>query len=477
MDYIPTQKPNHCTGSVCIVWASNFDHMATVKFYLRRPREKGKIKTTEVSIFLVLTIDKSTRFELTIPEKIQPVYWNFKRQEVKPNFTGHIEVNQHLSKIKNAILQLWRDNKEADINTLAEMARPLVKFGLARAPEKKTVFPVLWKFINHYRKEKDVKTAKKFEALYCERKGKDGAIEKQGHLYTFNKNLPLNRLDNNFYDEFRQYLFDQGHMDSTVYKYIANLSTFLTWADSRGHEIHYTKGKPTHKSWEIIKHTYEPITLTLAELEKLETLRIDEKLIAEKLPPQKHGHRGEKTLKALTTARDIFILECRTCQRISDLKRFNLADVVDGVWHNPVTKGNRLNPKKVRIPLNTKFTGPAWAILEKYKFQLPDFTEQKVNENIKTVCMLAGIDQHITQYRWKQNKRIEISGPKYKFVTTHVGRKTFITLALQFMQPKLVKDMAGISWNTLRHYEGQAEDQNLIDGLNSIPTTTKMNVA
>lgn len=455
----------------------NLTHMATVKFYLRRPRENGKLKTAQVSIFLVLTIDKFTRFELTTPEKVPPVNWNFRTQEVKPSFTGHIEINQHLLKIKTSVLQLWRDNKEADINSLAELARPLVKFGLDRVPEKKTIFPVLWRFIQQYRKDKDDKTARKFEALYAERKQKDGSIKRSGHLFEFNNNLALNRLDNNFYDDFKNWLFEKGLFDASVYKYFSNLSTFLTWADARGYEIHYTKGKPTHKSWEIIKRRYEPLTLTLAELEKLETLQINEAIIAEKLPPKKQGIRGEKTIKALTIARDIFLLECRTCQRISDLKRFDLKDVVDGWWNNPVTKGNRLHAKKVRIPFNTTYTAPAWAILQNYRFVLPEFTEQKVNENIKTVCMLAGIDQDITQYRWKQNERVEIRGKKFEFITTHTARKTFITLALQFMMPKYVKDLAGISWSTLKHYEGQSEDQNLIAGLNSIPVTTTMKIA
>ena len=34
------------------------------------------------------------------------------------------------------------------------MARPLIKFGQGSAPEKKSLFPIFWKFIDHYRKNK-----------------------------------------------------------------------------------------------------------------------------------------------------------------------------------------------------------------------------------------------------------------------------------------------------------------------------------
>lgn len=437
--------------------------MATVRFYLRRPKANGKLKTTEVSIYLKANVGDN-RFELNTCEKIPPVHWNFRTQEAKASYTGHIELNESLSNIKRDILQVWRDNKSADVETIKSLCEPILKYGSDTAPDRKSLFPLLKEFIDISREEKDEKTVKTYKAL-----------EKK--LLAFNPKLAIDGTDNRFYDAFKEHLYKQGLFDSTVFKYFTRLSTFLTWAYARGHEVHQTNNRLTHKSWKHPKRVYEPITLTLAEIERLEMLQITDELITEKLPPQKHGHRGERTVKALTTARDIFIFECRTCQRISDLKKFDLRDVVDNVWVNPVTKGRRLNARKTRIPFNTRFTAPAWTILQKYGFRIPEFTEQKVNENIKTVCMLAGIDQEIMKGRWKRNKYIVESGPKYKFISTHTARKTFITLALQFMQPKLVKDIARVSWNTLRHYEGHSEDTALIDGLNSIPSTTNMKIA
>lgn len=437
--------------------------MATVKFYLRRPKEKGRLKATEVSVFLKFTLDKQQRFELNTDEKVPPVHWNFKRQEAKPTYRGHIELNQSLLNIKAALIQLWRENKTESIESLQEMARPLVRYGQERAPEKKTIFPILAAFISQYEKDKDPKTVAKYRTL-------------ESKLKAFDPHLQLNRLDNNFCDAFKDYLYSQDLYDNTVAKTFTNLSTFLTWAAARGHDIHHTNNKPTHTLWKLVEHRYEPITLTLAELEKLETLQINEAIL-ERLDTKKHGRRGEHTLKALTLARDIFILECRTCQRISDLKRFKLEDVHDGIWHNAVKKGNRLHNTKTKIPLNVPYTLPAWRILESYNFQIPTFTEQKVNKHIKTVCMLAGIDQHTIQYRWRRNRQEKIEGPKYQFISTHNARKTFITLGLQYMLPKHVKDIAGITWETLKHYEGQVEEKNLVEAMRAMPGTAKMKIA
>jgi len=437
--------------------------MATVKFYLRRPKEKGKLKSTEVPIFLVCTIDKKNRFELSTCEKIPATYWNFKAQEVKPSFTGHIEVNQSLSKIKNDLLQLWRENKSADINSLKEMARPLVKFGQAKTPEKKTLLPILQQFINQYKKDKDSKTVAKYQTLY-------------NKIKAFNPVIGINRTDFNFYDQFKNDLFEKGLFDATVYKTITNLKTFLSWAAVRGHEIHRTNGQPTHETWEIIKRRYPPVTLTMAELEAIEHILITPELIKEKLGTKKHARtdevRKEESVRALEIARDYFVMECRTGQRISDLKRFNIKNMDGQDWIFHQKKGNRLSNREVILPFDTTFTRPAWLILEKYNFQLPKISEQKLNKNIKKVCHLAGIEQEIAIQRWKQKDLHTTLCPKHEAISTHTGRKTFITLALQFMSPKLVMDLAGIeSYATLKHYEGKSERSIIKESLDKIRTS------
>jgi hypothetical protein len=108
-------------------------------------------------------------------------------------------------------------------------------------------------------------------------------------------------------------------------------------------------------------------------------------------------------------------------------------------------------------------------VLAKYNFELPKISEQKLNKNIKRVCEIAGITKEIFIERWAGNKCIRISGKKYEFISTHTGRKTFITIALQFMPPKLVKDLTGIEdYKTLKHYEGESEAEIIEGYLNKI---------
>jgi integrase len=54
----------------------------------------------------------------------------------------------------------------------------------------------------------------------------------------------------------------------------------------------------------------------------------------------------------------------------------------------------------------------------------------KLNLYLKELFEHLGIDRPVTMVEYHGNERTEVTGPLYKFMTTHVARKTFITLAL-----------------------------------------------
>ena len=73
------------------------------------------------------------------------------------------------------------------------------------------------------------------------------------------------------------------------------------------------------------------------------------------------------------------------------------------------------------------------AILERYadeKSPLPIISNQKMNQYVKEVCYIAGIDSPVTIVYYKGAERIEEVHPKYELIGTHTGRRTFICNAL-----------------------------------------------
>jgi hypothetical protein len=82
--------------------------MSTVKFYIKNPKDKDKkLRPAELSIYAVFTKTKKERFSITLDEKIQPKFWDFKNQRVKGTYKRHYELNAYLEQIKFGLLNLY----------------------------------------------------------------------------------------------------------------------------------------------------------------------------------------------------------------------------------------------------------------------------------------------------------------------------------------------------------------------------------
>jgi integrase len=428
-------------------------YMATVKFYLRDYKIDKQLRKDDCSIVAKFTIDRINRFQINLKEKIQPKHWDFKSQQVKSSYRGHYEINIYLSDFKTKLLTLYREHREMPFDKFKQLV-----ISSENKSQKKTLFIALSEFLEAYKMEKDIKTLQKYLTL-------------QRKLEEFDSETPIDfqTLDFKFYDKFKSFLYaiqnpfyrkfrliendgvwemiegDKGEpvgiFDDQVFAYIIQLKTFLGWAEKRGFQVN-----SSYKSWEKIRRIHKPITLTMDEFSKLESAVF--------------------TSKALDTARDYLVFACRTGQRISDIKRFDLKDYSDFKWRVNQRKGNRLVNKSVTVHFK-QFCAPALEIIQKYNWKMPKISEQKLNDNIKRACKEAGIDSEFFIYRWAANKRIKISGFKHEFISSHIGRKTFITLALQSGMPEsYVMRLTGITENkTLKHYKGDFEDVMIEDYL------------
>ncbi len=387
--------------------------MATVKFYLKRPKSAGKLRRQEVTICARFTLSAKERIQIKTEERIEPRFWDSKAQCVKSNAPGHVSANLYLQEFKRDLLTLYRDNFRISFQEFSELAK-------RKSGPRKSI----WDLIDQYRammkQDRDAKTLARLDALI-------------GHLKAFQevKAFGLESMNWSFNDSFRAYLYGNGLSDSTVYRYISDIKTMLRWAEKRGFSV-----GTIYKEWSVVKRVATPISLTLDELERLESAI---------LPPE------------ADYGRDFLVLECRTGQRISDLMRFDVRDYEAGKWTFNRKKGNSIKARTVTVHF-VGYCAPALMILGKHNFNLPKYTEQAINRSIKLACEKAGIDSEVRIERWQGGTCTVETKKKFEIVTTHTGRKTFITLALQCMPPKIVKDLAGIdSYQTLKHYEGESE--------------------
>lgn len=124
--------------------------------------------------------------------------------------------------------------------------------------------------------------------------------------------------------------------------------------------------------------------------------------------------------------RDLFLLECTTAQRFSDVEKVDdLIEHKDGrTYFNLVQdKGGA----KVQVDVIFQM---ALDILEKYSYRLPTHNKKIFNKRIKEIAKNAGING-IEQIRYHE---ANIAGISYKTqerwecISSHTGRRTFITM-------------------------------------------------
>jgi len=133
--------------------------------------------------------------------------------------------------------------------------------------------------------------------------------------------------------------------------------------------------------------------------------------------------------------KDYLILACSTGLRYSDIENLKKTDVdyKQGFINCTTIKtGDR-----TMIPLNDF----SREVLEKYKLTpnynkdgiemaFPTISNQKTNKRLKELAKEAGLTEMIPIVHYRRNIRIDKVVPKFTLISSHIGRKTFITFCV-----------------------------------------------
>jgi hypothetical protein len=118
--------------------------------------------------------------------------------------------------------------------------------------------------------------------------------------------------------------------------------------------------------------------------------------------------------------RDLLVLACLTGFRYSDFTKLNPSALRNGLLHVVQLKTGGT----VIAPLHEDARK---ILIDKYNLQLPKVSEANFNYYIKEVVRLAGIFQPIAITHKKGNKLEEEIRPKFAWVSSHIGRRSFCT--------------------------------------------------
>ena len=382
----------------------------------------------------------SKRIEFTTGYRIDAEKWDTDKQRVRNGCTNKLK--QSASEINASLLGYYTEVQEIFKKFEVEEIMP--------TPEQiKEAFNALHKPIEEVKQRKSTPNAfyKAFDEFVrdCGRQNDwtDSTYEKfaavKNHLMNFRTELTFDFFDEKGLNDYVTYLRDVREMrNSTIGKQLSFLKWFLRWAFKKG--VHQNNAYDSYKP--KLKSTQKKIIfLTWEELNKLREFEI---------PAAK---------QALDRVRDVFLFQCFTGLRYSDVFNLRRSDI----------KGDHIEVTTVKtsdsliIELNNHST----AILDKYKdvaFEddkvLPIITNQKMNDYLKELAELAGIDEPVRQTYYRGNECIDEVTPKYALLGTHAGRRTFICNALALgIPPQVVMKWTGHSdYKAMKPYIDIADD-------------------
>ena len=146
---------------------------------------------------------------------------------------------------------------------------------------------------------------------------------------------------------------------------------------------------------------------------------------------------------ALAVQRDIFVFQCLTGCRVSDLLKLTRGNLIAGGIEYVPIKTREERGATVRVPLNSIAT----EIVDRYQDEsrnalLPFVSAQKYNDAIKEAFTLAGLTRPVTVL--DPQTRQEVQRPLNEIASSHLARRTFVgNLYKQVKDPNLIAKLSG----------------------------------
>ena len=410
-------------------------------FTLESRKKDGVLITENVPIRMRVNF-ASKRIEFTTGYRIDAAKWDADKQRVKNGCSNKLkqsasEINASLLEYYTKIQSIFKKFEVEDIMPTPEQIKEAFNalhkpVSDEPKPKKEALlcdfFQVFDDFVEDCGRQNDWtnSTYEKFAAV-------------KNHLTNFREGLTFEFFDERGLNDYVIYLRDIKEMrNTTIGKQLSFLKWFLRWAYKKG--VHYNNAYDSYKP--KLKSTQKKIIfLTWDELNRLREFKI---------PSNK---------QALERVRDVFLFQCFTGLRYSDVFNLRRSDI----------KGDHIEVTTVKTSdsLIIELNNHSKAILDKYKdvvFEndkvLPVITNQKMNDYLKELAEMAGIDEPVRQTYYKGNERIDDVTPKYALLGTHAGRRTFICNALALgIPPQVVMKWTGHSdYKAMKPYIDIADD-------------------
>ncbi|WP_235917511.1 tyrosine-type recombinase/integrase [Hymenobacter busanensis] len=222
------------------------------------------------------------------------------------------------------------------------------------------------------------------------------------------RKLTFESIDTRFYHDFVTFLTkDLAMTNGTANNQLKRVKVVMGYAGEQG-----LTDNNSFRKFKTLRHTETDVVyLTRDELETL----VHYDLTAE---------------PRLARVRDLLVLACTTGLRHSDFSTVRPDQI----------KGDQLVVRtvKTRDWLYLDLNRYSRAILECYPQGLPLLSQQKFNAYVKELGQHCGLDTPVQVVHYRGSQRVEEWLPKHELLSSHTGRRTFVTQSLERGMPPAV---------------------------------------
>lgn len=341
---------------------------------------------------------KGKRLKYSTGEKVCAEAWRNGRAIANAKYPENIDVNSNLDKIRGYTIEIFRETGGA-IEPIEFRKELDYRMGYAVRPENVVAKnPTLLEFIETALREREIQPNIKNSTLQAVRK-----IQKHLQAYSSEKGkaLRFQEIDQAFFHDFKAWLFapPRNLQTNYVHKLFSLLRMFMRDAKHRG--LHSVEA---FEAFKIKKEETTKIALSFDELKALEELDLT----------------GNPRLERV---RDLFLIGCYSGLRFSDFSRLRPEHIITDKGQKMIEIETQKTGEKVFIPLFSILE----TLLKKYAFAVPKISGQKMNDYLKELGQLAGMDGRLLVRNSTGGNRRELEMAKWEKLTTHVARRSFAT--------------------------------------------------
>jgi integrase len=371
-------------------FVQNSKNMATIKTTLKTPKKLNSV------IWFVISDTAKVHLQITSGITINTKQWSKKNSCILSNHENAVSLNAFLKTREKLIFDIYLSYKSKNIVPTAKQINDEIKALQVDKDIETTTFWDLWDIFIHQKRNNVGKAYNKKMATL------------KSHLQAFEKHeklsLHLDSITQNTLSMLESFFYEVKSLNTqTNGKYIKFFKTFLKWA--------YDNKYTSNHDYTLFKVAQQPdvlkVALTEEELQKIRIVDLENK-------------------NYLKNVRQLFLLSCYTGLRYSDYKRIR-------VEHLKYDNGAFLSIRQqktndfVNIPLNTE---TEFIVNEIIKGNVKPISNQKMNDYVKELCKIAGIDEPFEVHTFKGKLKSTTTKLKYELVTSHTGRRTFATYLL-----------------------------------------------